>query len=132
MTTWIPNLPLFKLLPGFHLVTVHLWEDGRKPIGVTTSAAHYNGDGHWWEYADDDVIAWAEMPEPYDGKTPTDEWQYDEDTGGVMCRCPNCGGRLGIHVYLYRNPYKYCPYCGDRLNEGNITAKRREVYGGER
>ena len=57
------------------------------------------------------------------------EWQYDEDTAIVMCRCPDCGGRLVIGLYIYRNPYHYCPYCGIRLNEGKITRKRMEVYG---
>ena len=57
------------------------------------------------------------------------EWQYDEDTGSVMCRCPICGGRLTIGLYTYRNPYKFCPYCGERLAEGRLTAKRKAVYG---
>ena len=55
-------------------------------------------------------------------------WKYDEDTGHVMCRCPKCSGRLMIGLYVYRNPYQYCPYCGSFLEEGNITAKRKEVY----
>lgn len=55
-------------------------------------------------------------------------WQYDEDTGEVMCRCPDCGGRLVISLYTYNNPYKFCPYCGIRLAEGRIRAKRIEVY----
>ncbi len=57
------------------------------------------------------------------------EWQYDEDNGCVMCRCPECGGRLLIGLYQYWNPYRFCPYCGTRLEEGNITAKRKHVYG---
>lgn len=56
------------------------------------------------------------------------EWQYDEDNSHVMCRCPVCGGRLLIGLYTYANPYKYCPYCGEKLAEGAITAKRKEVY----
>ena len=56
------------------------------------------------------------------------EWLYDEDTGCVMCRCPDCGGRLLISLYSYWNPYRYCPYCGERLMEGQITAKRVQVY----
>ena len=56
------------------------------------------------------------------------EWEYDEDTGMVMCRCPVCEGRLTIHLYTYRNPYKYCPYCGERLQEGKLKAKRKAVY----
>ena len=59
------------------------------------------------------------------------EWQYDEDNGNVMCRCPECGGRLIIHYYTYENPYHFCPYCGVRLqeNERGLVAKRSEVYG---
>lgn len=56
------------------------------------------------------------------------EWQYDEDTGNVMCRCPGCGGRLLIGLYQYSNPYHYCPYCGMKLKEGKIRAKRLAVY----
>lgn len=56
------------------------------------------------------------------------EWEYDEDNGTVLCRCPDCGGRMIIHRYAYWNPYRYCPYCGIRLNEGKITNKRCQVY----
>lgn len=57
------------------------------------------------------------------------EWQYDEDNGSVMCRCPDCGGRLLLHVFQYWNPYKYCPYCGMRLTEGKFVNKCCAVYG---
>lgn len=56
-------------------------------------------------------------------------WLYDEDSGSVMCRCPECEGRLPIGIYTYRNPYRFCPYCGEKLAEGEITAKRCQVYG---
>lgn len=55
-------------------------------------------------------------------------WQYDKDNGSVMCRCPDCGGRLLIGLYQYHNPYKYCPYCGISLAEGPIRSKRKQVY----
>lgn len=35
------------------------------------------------------------------GLIPIDSWQYDEDNGNVMCRCPVCEGRLLIGVYTY-------------------------------
>lgn len=59
------------------------------------------------------------------------EWQYDEDNAMVMCRCPECGGRLMIGPYTYENPYHFCPYCGVRLqeNERGIVSRRSEVYG---
>lgn len=60
---------------------------------------------------------------------PSKCWQYDEDTGSVLCRCPDCEGRMVIGPYQYNNPYRYCPYCGIRLSEGRIAAKRRQVYG---
>lgn len=57
-------------------------------------------------------------------------WSYEEDTGEVFCCCPVCSGRLHIGVYTYRNPYKYCPYCGTKLEEGKLDNKRAQVYGG--
>lgn len=56
------------------------------------------------------------------------EWKYDEDTGMLLCRCPECGGRLRIGYYQYYNPYHYCPYCGVALKEGEVTKARRKVY----
>lgn len=60
------------------------------------------------------------------------EWQYDEDTGNVLCRCPDCGGRMVIGLYTYHNPYHFCPYCGIRLDEGKIRQMRAQVYGEDR
>lgn len=57
------------------------------------------------------------------------EWQYDEDTGSVLCRCPDCGKRMLIGLYQYSNPYRFCPYCGIPLTEGRIEQKRKKVYG---
>lgn len=56
-------------------------------------------------------------------------WQYDEDTGEMMCRCPTCGGRLTIGEYIYWNPYHYCPYCGLKLREGEFTKRYVQIYG---
>ena len=57
------------------------------------------------------------------------DWLYEEDTNTVMATCPKCGGRLILHRYQYTNPYHYCPYCGVRLEEGQLQRKREEVYG---
>lgn len=62
----------------------------------------------------------------------TREWLYDEDNGCVLCRCPVCEGRMIIDIYTYWNPYHFCPYCGEKLNEGAITSKRVTVYGKDR
>lgn len=58
-------------------------------------------------------------------------WQYDEDTGEMMCRCPSCGGRLTIGMYRYWNPYHYCPYCGLKLREGEFTKRHCQIYARE-
>lgn len=58
----------------------------------------------------------------------TKAWEYDEDNGSVMCRCPDCGWRLMIGLYTYLNPYRYCPHCGTQLLEGKIMQKRLSVY----
>lgn len=58
------------------------------------------------------------------------EWIYEEDTGEVMCKCPECEGRMTIDVYTYWNPYRFCPYCGTELDEARekLKAKRKDVY----
>lgn len=56
------------------------------------------------------------------------QWEYDQDNATVLCRCPDCEGRLIIYLYQYHNPYHYCPYCGIPLEEGKITDKRKQVY----
>lgn len=66
MIAWVPNVPLFKPSIGLHLVTVNVY-DGKKVVGTTTSAAHYSTHGEWIEYDDKDIVAWADMPEPYKG-----------------------------------------------------------------
>lgn len=58
-------------------------------------------------------------------------WEYDEDCGTLLCRCPECGGRMVIGFYAYSNPYHFCPYCGQKLAEGKLMQKRAAVYGGE-
>lgn len=57
------------------------------------------------------------------------EWQYDEDNASMMCRCPECGGRLLIGAYSYCNRYNYCPYCGVALLQGAIGAAGKRIYG---
>lgn len=58
----------------------------------------------------------------------TKVWEYDEDTGMVMCRCPECGGRMSLGCYTYWNSYNFCPYCGEQLAEGKLVGKICEVY----
>jgi DNA-directed RNA polymerase subunit RPC12/RpoP len=55
-------------------------------------------------------------------------WEYDEDTGYMLCRCPECGGRMVMHLWHYWNNYKYCPYCGIRLQEGNFVKRYCQIY----
>lgn len=55
-------------------------------------------------------------------------WEYDEDNGCMLCRCPECGGRMVIHLWHYWNNYKYCPYCGIRLQEGNFVKRYCQIY----
>ncbi len=55
-------------------------------------------------------------------------WKYDEDNGCMMCRCPSCEGRMNIHLWTYWNPYKYCPYCGIRLQEGKFVNRYCQIY----
>lgn len=58
------------------------------------------------------------------------EWIYEEDTGTVMCKCPECEGRMVIGFYSHSNPYHFCPYCGTQLDEAQDKLKRKriEVY----
>ena len=55
-------------------------------------------------------------------------WEYDEDNGSVLCRCPVCGGRMVIGCYAYWNPYHFCPYCGRKLNEGRFVDRMVQIY----
>lgn len=55
-------------------------------------------------------------------------WQYDEDNGHMMCRCPDCGGRMPMYLWHYWNSYKFCPYCGVRLQEGNFVRRYCQIY----
>ena len=59
------------------------------------------------------------------------EWIYDEDTGTVMCKCPECECRMVLGYYQYHNPYNFCPYCGEKLDaaDDKLKSKRKEVYG---
>ena len=56
-------------------------------------------------------------------------WEYDEDTGTMMCRCPDCEGRMSMGLYAYWNSYKYCPYCGVRLHEGDYVKRFCQIHG---
>ena len=55
-------------------------------------------------------------------------WLYYEDNATLMCRCPECEGRMVIYLWTYWNPYKYCPYCGIRLQEGNFVKRYCRIY----
>ena len=56
-------------------------------------------------------------------------WEYDKDNDHMLCRCPDCGGRLLVGPYDYENPYHFCPYCGEKLEQGKIDKARRRIYG---
>lgn len=62
---WYPNSLIFQPPIGLHLVTVKVYDSRMRYDGMNmTSAAHWTGED-WLEYMDEDVIAWAEMPELY-------------------------------------------------------------------
>lgn len=56
------------------------------------------------------------------------EWGYEIDTATVMAVCPNCTKRMPIGHYSPRNYYKYCPYCGTALEEGNYQKWYRRIH----
>ena len=56
-------------------------------------------------------------------------WVYEEDTGTMMCKCPVCKGRMIIDRYCYSLGYKFCPFCGEKLGEGEFERKRKMIYG---
>lgn len=47
------------------------------------------------------------------------EWLYEIDNGNVMAVCPECTKRMVIGYYSPRNYYRFCPYCGTELEEGD-------------
>ena len=56
-------------------------------------------------------------------------WKYAEDNATLMAECPECERRMVIHCYAYGNPYHYCPYCGQKLEEGNVMSAGSRIYG---
>lgn len=46
-------------------------------------------------------------------------WIPEEDNGCRMWKCPKCSKRMVGHPLNFGsrnfNPYKFCPYCGERL-----------------
>lgn len=56
-------------------------------------------------------------------------WEYEQETGHLMCKCPECRCRLFIGKYAISNPYRFCPYCGEKLDKGDFERKRKEIYG---
>ena len=59
-------------------------------------------------------------------------WEYEEDSGTMMAKCPTCECRMPIGIYAYGNPYHFCPYCGERLEEGRVMEAGRRIYGWSR
>ena len=45
-------------------------------------------------------------------------WNWELDNGQRICRCPECGRGNLIGVYHYHNPYRYCPWCGEKMYLG--------------
>ena len=67
-TQWIPyaadSAPKKE---GQYLVTLRVWmENGCEAVDRITSADRWV-EGDWWFFAGEDVLAWAEMPDPYEG-----------------------------------------------------------------
>ena len=58
-----------------------------------------------------------------------EEWLYEEDSGNMMAKCPKCEGRMPIYPWTYHNPYRFCPYCGQRLYEGKVMQAGKRIYG---
>ena len=50
----------------------------------------------------------------------------------MMAKCPTCECRMPIGIYAYGNPYHFCPYCGERLEEGRVMETGRRIYGWNR
>ena len=45
-------------------------------------------------------------------------WQWEIDTGCRIIRCPDCGGGMRFGMYRYENPFRFCPYCGHQMIQG--------------
>lgn len=64
---WIPCSERLPDTDGLYLITVKVWsENGKHVVSRMTHADNWVEDD-WWHFSTDDVIAWAEMPEPYEG-----------------------------------------------------------------
>jgi len=45
-------------------------------------------------------------------------WIWELDNGCRRMRCPDCGGAMTLPAYAEKNPYRYCPYCGQQMIQG--------------
>lgn len=55
------------------------------------------------------------------------EWKYEIDTSTVMAVCPECTKRMPIGYYDPHNYYRFCPYCGTALEEGDYRTWYQKV-----
>ena len=65
MINWIPTEDRLPTFYGLYLVTVKTYDTSKEVVGVSTHTTNWYRD-RWTNFNDEDVTAWAEMPEPYD------------------------------------------------------------------
>ena len=54
-------------------------------------------------------------------------WLWELDNGQRFCRCPVCGFRNRLGLYVYRNPFRYCAGCGTQM----IAREQLSLFGDE-
>lgn len=42
-------------------------------------------------------------------------WKWEIDNGNRVIRCSKCDRGMAFGYYFYTNPYRFCPYCGERM-----------------
>lgn len=68
MSEWIPCSERQPNKPGWYLVTFKLDEENFVGEKYTIGTRYFDRNGIWVTYFEDAIVAWAALPEPWNGE----------------------------------------------------------------